>query len=212
MGLNFGRLRSIMLTSRYVIITMACMFFGACLSIGWLALHLTGKPQVFRSLAKVVVASRMNVPTGEPDQKFDFYDTIIETLESTELNREAAERVHALHPELKVSGVEIRVVQTKGSAIFNVLATGSEPRYTQIFLNALLDEFMTIRQQIAEKGRGEFGNIHIQERATTAAEHVDDRKMPIMLGGLGGGFLGLLVGIVVSLLVGLLGRPKQPEL
>jgi hypothetical protein len=212
MGLNFGRLRSIMLTSRNVIITLACMFFGACGGVSWMALRITGKPQVFRSLAKVVVASRADAPTGEPDQKFDFYGTIIETLESAELNREAAERVHALHPELKASGVEIRVVQTKGAAIFNVLATGSEPRYTQIFLNALLDEFMAFRQQLAEKGRGEFANIHIQERATTAAEHVDDWKMPIMLGGLGGGFLGLLVGIVVSLLVGLLGRPKQPEL
>ena len=136
-----------MRTSRNVIITcvaitLACMFFGACGGVSWMALRLTGKPPMFRSLAKVVVASRMTVQTDELDQKFDFYGTIIETLESAELNRKAAERVHALHPDLKDSGVEIRVVQTKGSAIFNVLATGSEPKHTQIFLNALLDEFI----------------------------------------------------------------------
>jgi hypothetical protein len=159
----------------------------------------------------VVVASRGNVQTDELDEKFDFYGTIIESLESAELNRKAAERVHAIHPDLKDSGVEIRVVQTKGSAIFNILATGSEPKFTQIFLNALLDEFMNFRRQIAEKGRGEFADIQIQERATAAAEHVDDWKMPIILGGLGGGFLGLVAGSVVSLFVGLLGRTKHPQ-
>lgn len=217
MGLNFGRLRSIMPTSRDVIITcaaitLASMFFGACGGVSWMALRITGKPQVFRSLAKMVVASRGDVPAVEPDQKFHFYGTIVETLESAELNRKAADRVHALYPDLKVSAVEIRVLQTKGAAILNVLATGSEPKITQIFLNALLDEFMAFRHQITKKEQEEFVNVQIQQRATTAAEHTADWKMPIILGGLGGGFLGLVVGIVVSFLVGLLGRPKQPAL
>jgi capsular polysaccharide biosynthesis protein len=97
------------------------------------------------------------------EQLSDFYGTIIETIESAEMIRKARERVHALHPDLKDSDVEIRVAQTKGSAIFNILATGSEPKYTQIFLNSLLDEFIAFRQSIREQAQGKVLSTFLQE-------------------------------------------------
>lgn len=192
-------------------ISFASMFFGACAGVSWLALRITSKPQVFRSLAKVVIGSRMRTQSDAQGQEQGFYGAIIETLESPELNRKAQERVHALHPELTVSGVDIRVVQTKGSAIFNILATGSEPKYTQIFLNALLDEFMSFCQRMHGSWREEFLNVHIQERATTASEHVDDWKMPIIQAGASGAVLGLVAGLLTSLFISLLGQSNAPH-
>lgn len=116
----------------------------------------TPKKQVFRSLAKLVAGGRM-VANGElqwQEQLGDFYGTIIETIESAEMLRKARERVHALHPELKDHDVDIRVAQTKGSAIFNILATGDDPKYTRIYLDALLDEFISFRQAIREQVQG----------------------------------------------------------
>jgi capsular polysaccharide biosynthesis protein len=325
-----------------IVIILACMFFGACAGVSWSALHITGKPQVFRSLAKIVAGGPI-VASGDlqwREQLQDFYGTIIETLESAEMIRKARERVHALHPDLKDSDVDIRVAQTKGSAIINILATGSEPKYTQIFLNALLDEFMAFRQIIREQAQGKvlstflqevvnkqkkmedasaelaavgsdaknilartelerltgrlvalsnerddlrmtvkstppdaaekttrlslleeeiqrisheivepeaaaarlnaltqrhataklayeemfkqaenfqkmFNSksdyVAIQERATTASEHTEDWKMPIILGGAGGAILGLVTGLLVSLLISLLGRSNAPQ-
>jgi succinoglycan biosynthesis transport protein ExoP len=134
---------------------------GVCVQ----ALTITGKPQVFRSLAKLVAGGKMvldNQVTWH-EQLTDFYGTIIETIESAEMVRKARERVHALHPDLKDSDVDIKVVQTKGSAIFNILATGSEPKYTQIFLNSLLDEFIAFRQSIREQAQGKVLNTFLQE-------------------------------------------------
>jgi len=149
-----------------VIITLTCMFFGACGGVSWMALQITGKPQVFRSLAKLVTGGR-RVTTDDDvkweEQLQDFYGTIIETLESAEMIRKARERVHALHPDLKDSDVEITVRQTKGSGIINILATGSEPRYTQIFLNALLDEFSSFRQIIREASQPKLLSTFLQE-------------------------------------------------
>ena len=134
---------------------------GVCVQ----ALTITGKPQVFRSLAKLVAGGRMigteSIRWEEALQ--DFYGTIIETIESAEMIRKARERVHSLHPDLKDSEVEIVVRQTKGSAIFNIRATGSEPKYTQIFLNALLDEFIAFRQIIREQAQGKVLNTFLQE-------------------------------------------------
>lgn len=111
--------------------------------------------QTYTSLAKVVAGGRIVSNEGAVnwnEQLGDFYGTIIETLESAEMKKRAMARVHALRPDLKDSHVDIRVAQTKGSAIFNVFATGTEPKFIKIFLDALLDEFIAFRQQIREQG------------------------------------------------------------
>ncbi|MEQ1933478.1 MAG: polysaccharide biosynthesis tyrosine autokinase [Fimbriimonadaceae bacterium] len=58
--------------------------------------------------------------------------------------------------------------QNRGSAIFNVRAFGIEPKYTRIFLDALLDEFVAFRNQIRETQRN--------KALTTLAEDVVRRE------------------------------------
>lgn len=139
-----------------VIVIIGCAVFGASVGVCWQALRITGKPQEFRSLAKLVAGGTLVLKDSPEwrDQQADFYGTIIETVESAEMKRRALERVRALNPDLKEVGVDIRVAQTKGSAIFNVLATGREPKYTKIFLDALLDEFMAFRQNLGTQAGG----------------------------------------------------------
>lgn len=178
---------------------------GVCIQ----ALRITGKPQEFRSLAKIVSARGVLADKGDDAAALaDHYGTIIETLESAEMKRRALERVRALNPELKETDVEIRVVQTKGSAIFNILVTGREPKFTRIYLDALLDEFMAFRRQLQEQLGETDGNLDvaIQERATTAYENVKDWVMPITVGVIGGGLLGALVGLLLALVL-----VRQPQ-
>lgn len=139
-----------------VIIILGCAVFGASVGVCWQALRITGKPQEFRSLAKLVAGGTLVLKDGPEwrDQQADFYGTIIETVESAEMKRRALERVRALNPDLKEVDVDIRVAQTKGSAIFNILATGRDPKYTKVFLDALLDEFIAFRQKIREQSGG----------------------------------------------------------
>ncbi len=131
------------------------------------------QPPKYISLAKLVVGGRMvgnSSPSGPAyvDYLQDFYGTIIETIESSEMRRRALDRVRALHPDMKESDVEIQVSQNKGSAIFNVRAFGSEPKYTRVFLDALLDEFLAFRIQIREQQKN--------KALTTLAEDVVRRE------------------------------------
>ena len=98
----------------------------------------------------------------------DFYGTIIETLESREIRRRAVDRVRALYPDMKEVDVDIQVSQIRGSAVFDVRATGVEPKYTRVFLDALLDEFVAFRNQIREQQRN--------KALTTLAEDVVRRE------------------------------------
>ena len=143
---------------------------GVCVQ----ALRITGKPTAYISLAKLVAGGRMIGNTGGAgavqyqDYLQDFYGTIIETIESAEMRRRALDRVRALHPDLKETDVDIQVAQNRGSAIFNVRAFGVEPKYTRLFLDALLDEFIAFRNQIREQQRN--------KALTTLAEDVVRRE------------------------------------
>jgi len=151
-----------------LIIILGCAFIGAILGIVLQEHLITARPQEFRSLAKLVAGGQMVVNDSITwrEQQADFYGTIIETIESAEMHRRALERVKALNPDIDDCDVSIRVAQTKGSAIFNILATGPEPKYTRIFLDALLDEFISFRQSVREQAQGKVLQQFLQAVVT----------------------------------------------
>ena len=181
-----------------VALTLACLVLGGVAGVLVTAVRITGKPQVFRSMAKVTVAA--GGPAAQSEEKRGELSTaVMETFESSELMRRAHERVLALHPELKKCDMSVIARQAKDSGIIYILASGPEPKYTQLFLNALLDEFRVSSDSAA-----------VQERATTSAEHVEDWKMPMILGGAAGAAVGLIAGVLLSLLATTLSRSNGP--
>lgn len=161
--------------------------------------RIVGKPQEFRSLGTLVVSAASPAPqgsaAGSSQVMDDLYGTIIETLGSQEMHRDAVEYIKALYPELEHSSVQIKASRVKGSGIIKVLATGTEPRYTRAFLEALLEE--TTRQWQENKS----GHVAVQEPASAAVEHVEDWRLSMATGGLGGGVGGLLLGLLLGFLI-----------
>lgn len=202
-----------------IILIIGCAFFGAMVGLFLQALRITGKPTEFVSVAKLETRGHLDTNQSASrwqEQNADFYGTIIETLEAAELKRKASDRVRALNPDLSDSDVSIHVVQAKGSAIFNILATGTDPRYTQIFLDALLDEFIAFRQSIHEQAQIQSPSksmtdyTAIQERASTAVEQVEDWLALLAVGVLGGGLLGGGMGLLLGAV--LLRKSRPPPI
>jgi polysaccharide biosynthesis transport protein len=153
------------------------LLLTASIGVCFNALRITGKPQEYVSLAKLVAGGRMSAGNGSAiayvEHLQDFYGTIIESIESHGLRREALERIRATHPDLKESDVDIHVTQNKGSAIFNVTAVGSEPKFTKEFLNSILDSFMSFREKNRELQRN--------KAMTALAEDVLRRETQVKL-------------------------------
>ncbi|MCA1963442.1 MAG: polysaccharide biosynthesis tyrosine autokinase [Prosthecobacter sp.] len=127
----------------------------ACIGVSIAVIRHSSRPVAYKSLAKLVAGGRVVANDGSvgwSDNLTDFYGTIIETLESAEIRKRALNRMHMLHPDMKDANIEVKVAQTKGSAIFNIFAIGPEPKYVQYFLDALLDEFVNFRQQLKDQG------------------------------------------------------------
>ena len=148
-----------------VITMLCCMLAGAVGGVILASLRVTGKPQVFRSVAKVVTGGRMqdSAVTMWQETHQNFLRTIIQMLESREMRLKAQERVQALHEHLKPSDVHVEATQTKGSLIITVLAEGSDPRYTQLLLDALLDECRAFYLNIHDQAGGEVLDVFLKE-------------------------------------------------
>ena len=147
------------------------LLLTVAIAICFAALRITGKATQYIALGKVVAGVKVS-PGGDNQSdsivnteiaRSDFYGTQIEILESGELKRRALERVRGLHPELKEVPVDIRVTQTKGSSILKIAALGDEQKYTRVYLDALLDDYMAFRQEMVEKQVGNAMNKVIEE-------------------------------------------------
>jgi succinoglycan biosynthesis transport protein ExoP len=146
---------------------------GVCVQ----ALRSNSKPTEYASQAKLVAGSKLtttgNGVVENTMMSSDFYGTIIETVESAEMKRRALNRMKTLYPEMKDTGVDIRVSQTKGSTIFNVVATGPSPRYTQNFLDALLDVFVESRKDMKKQQFEQIISTFLNSAAKQKKEYED---------------------------------------
>lgn len=175
---------------------VAGIVIGLCLQIIRLASH----PAEFRSMAKVAVRSETTFVTvpGSPGYG-ESYGRIIQDLESSDLARRAIRRIKNLTPEVKARDVDIRVLPAKESAVLNILATSNEPKFTRIFLDALLDEFILLRlSQAQETGHTTANVVAVQERAIPALENIEDWTMPLFAGAVNGALAGGLLGLLAK--------------
>lgn len=173
------------------------ILIGAVAGVMLQALSITGTPREYISLAKIVTSSP---GTGFSAAMDDFYGTVIETLEGAEMRRRALDRIRALHPDLKECEVKAEVRQSKGSSIFNVIARGEEPKYTRVYLDALLDEFLAFRSSMSPPPGSP--TISVMERASGAVEDIKDWASPIISFAIIGGGLGALIAFLIASIAG----------
>lgn len=119
-------------------------------------LRITGKPVEYRTIGRIHAGTMVNANASQNSSTLvnfnlaEFYGTQIEILNGPELRKRALLVVRTTHPELAEIDVDVRVVQTKGSSILNVIATGKEREYVKVFATALLDQYIAFRKEMIE--------------------------------------------------------------
>lgn len=167
------------------------------------ALRITGKPTEHSAIGRIVVnKAAADLPATASKE------TPTETLESGELKLRTWERLRALHPEFKKADVNIRVTQTKGSSILNVVATGGEPKYTRLYLEALLDEFIGLRKEMEVPTDQEA----IMQRPDPAVEIIPVLWVPLVFGALVGGMAGVILMLAIAITATLLFKKQEKVL
>ncbi|WP_395749406.1 hypothetical protein [Prosthecobacter sp.] len=142
-----------------LLVILACAVLaavaGAIAGVRQQANQITEKSSEYISIAKIWTNLGAISGKAEKDERPPEYVSITEALEGQEMYSRALERVKVLNPDFPRVPVSIRIPQTKDIGVINLVATGSDPRYTRALLNALLDEFVASRHEMRESIQGE---------------------------------------------------------
>src|SRR5438270_2701693 len=110
-------------------------------------------PPSFQSMSKMMLAGKMNIAQSAvySEDSVNFYGTQIQLMQSAEVRRSAEALVRSTHPEMQPVQVEITVAQKPRTSIFDLIAIGSTPDYTQAFLNAVMQKYLDFKKGMREK-------------------------------------------------------------
>ncbi len=109
-------------------------------------------PPSFESRSKMMLAGKMNISQSAvySEDSVNFYGTQIQLMQSSEVRRSAESLVRSTHPEMQPVNVEITVVQKPRTSIFDLIAVGSTPDYTQAYLNAVMQKYLDFKKGMRE--------------------------------------------------------------
>jgi polysaccharide biosynthesis transport protein len=105
---------------------------------------------VFVSTGRMMVSGRINLQEGAvfSEELANFFGTQVELMKSGEVRARAVSRLAAMEPQLQPVPVTLSVSQLPQTSIFVLSATGSEPRYTQQLLDAVMTEYIATKKEM----------------------------------------------------------------
>jgi succinoglycan biosynthesis transport protein ExoP len=123
-----------------------------CLGLFVAAWHIYQTPPSFESRSKMILAGKLNISQSAvySEDSVNFYGTQIQLMQNTDVRRSAEQLVRSTHPEIQPVPVEITVLQKPRTSIFELIALGSTPDYTQAYLNAVMQKYLDFKKGMRE--------------------------------------------------------------
>jgi polysaccharide biosynthesis transport protein len=123
-----------------------------CLGLFVAAWHIYQTPPSFESRSKMILAGKLNISQSAvySEDSVNFYGTQIQLMQNTDVRRSAEQLVRSTHPEMQPVPVEITVLQKPRTSIFELIALGSTPDYTQAYLNAIMQKYLDFKKGMRE--------------------------------------------------------------
>src|SRR5581483_11135627 len=119
-----------------------------CLGLFVEAFLIYQTPPSFLSTSKMMLAGKLNIAQGAiySEDQMNFYGTQIQLMQSADVRQGAEALVRSTHPELAPVHVDLNVLQRPRTSIFELQAVGSEPNYTQAYLNAVMQKYLDFKK------------------------------------------------------------------
>ncbi len=170
MGMKFFRYRN--LVRRHWWILMLTIGLG----LAYEGYVLFTKPQLFESLSQLVLREELiRDTTGAfQDTTGNFFGTAVEQLKSPIVLGRAGARVALEAPNLSGS-IEITSSVAPRTNIFTVAGTGSNPLYTQKFVDTVVDEFLKWRLENRIRQGGDV-NSSLMEQENQISGELEQNK------------------------------------
>jgi polysaccharide biosynthesis transport protein len=124
-----------------VVVALAASIEGA---IVWF------QPPVFTSQGRMIVSIKLAIPEGQVynEEMQNFLGTSAALMQSGKVMSRATARVAAQKPDLVAQPVSINVSIVPRTTIFVLRATGPDPQYAQAYLQACMEEYVTLKKEM----------------------------------------------------------------
>lgn len=135
-----------LLLKRFWWILLLCTMAG----VAYQAYREMNRVPLFVSSGRLIISGRIALPEGSVyrEELSNFFGTQITLMLSPRVQERARQQVAALHPEVRPGAVNLRAYQQPEASIFIAQAEGTEPRYTQLFLDAAMEEYINFRKEM----------------------------------------------------------------
>ncbi len=134
------------------------------IALGWTAVNFRLSPPQFISKASMLETEKLELPQGAnfSDDSDTFLGNLTAVLENPELRNLALVRLAAAGTNNIITGkdgypipVDISVAAAPKSTVFNIQATGSNPGFTPLFLNSLMNAYLDYRKNSRKEVSGD---------------------------------------------------------
>lgn len=123
-----------------------------CLGLFVQAWFIYQTPPSFESRSKMMLAGKLNISQSAvySEDTVNFYGTQIQLMQSQEVRHSAEQLIRSTHPEMQPVKVEISVMQKPRTSMFDLVAIGSTPEYTQAYLNAVMQKYLDFKKNMRD--------------------------------------------------------------
>jgi polysaccharide biosynthesis transport protein len=107
-------------------------------------------PPSFASIARMIVSIKLNIAEGSvyTEELSNFLGTQAALMQSGAVVNRAHGRVTAQKPDLRMQPVGLKVSILPKTTIFVLQAVGADPDYTQVFLQACMEEYVALKREM----------------------------------------------------------------
>jgi capsular exopolysaccharide synthesis family protein len=112
-------------------------------------------PPVFLSVGRMIVSIKLSIPDAQSytEELDNFYGTQIALMKSDSVKVQVLNRlqtIQATNASMHASPVTISATISPKTSIFNLQATGKNPDYTQAYLEATMEEYISLKRELLE--------------------------------------------------------------
>jgi capsular exopolysaccharide synthesis family protein len=160
------------------------LFLCAGLALGGEAIYLWLSPPEYTSVGQMIVNVRLNIQQSSlyTEELGNFIGTQAALMQGNEVLTHARDRVAGQTPGLTPQPVLLNVSVLPKTTIFLLRATGPNPKYTQAFLQACMEEYINLKKELAEHTSSTTiaALTDQMQRLEPSIQNIDDRIIAFM--------------------------------
>ncbi|MGN6554643.1 MAG: polysaccharide biosynthesis tyrosine autokinase [Verrucomicrobiota bacterium] len=139
-----------------------------------------GQPS-YQSIARMIVNVRLSLPSANAysEELNNFYGTQVTLMQSDSVANRVRLQLQTQKPELQPAPVKLQVSISPKTSIFNLLATGDEPLYTQAYLEATMEEYINLKKELGGNA-SDATKAGLQEELAQMALELEKSKQAML--------------------------------